>query len=157
MADDVAFPDCFIDVLLEQLATIDGVTSVVDRALGAGDANGTIGVSYETWQPKEVEMGGRGGFDPTISEYILSIEHLVKAGDRVTGNRDCRSVAKSIRSMLYRDADTQLRLRQLKHIDADGIERILKWKIVQHFASNKFKDAFYFVSETVVTLDTDKV
>jgi hypothetical protein len=152
----VAFPECIMDVLVDQLETIEGVTNVFRRELDPTDPNGSVGLCFELWTPVEVEMGGRG-FDPTLSNYVIQIEHLVKHAKREEGNLQHRTVARSIRSMLYRDQATQVRFRQLAHINADVHERLMKWSIEQRFASNKIASAFYFVSGTTVTFQTETV
>lgn len=158
MSDIGEFPENLIELLKDNLIRIPGVTAVVDRALGPEDADGTVGVEFREWRPVEVEMGGGiSGFDPTLSGYVLSIEHLVKNGDRESGNKIHREVARGIRSMLYRDPEAQLAFRQLTHSGSGYTERLMKWELVQSFANNKIASAFYFVSGTMITFETETV
>lgn len=155
--NSVEFPECILDVLETRLETIEGVTSVFRRELEPTDPNGSIGLCFELWTPIDVEMGGRGGFDPSLSSYVIQIEHMVKNAKREDGHLEHRRVARSIRAMLYRDATTQVEFRQLAHISADFHERLMKWSLEQRFAANKIGNAFYFVSGTTVTFETETV
>lgn len=154
MTTDIEFPDCVLEVLAARLRTLPGVNEVVIRPLDPTDGNGTIGLTAVGWEPVEYEIGGHG---PTLSEYSVVIEHLVKHSDRVEGNRLHRSVARSVRMMLYRDTDTQVALRQIVHQTPDSRERMMKWSLFQRFASNEINRSFFFVSATTMNFQTELV
>jgi hypothetical protein len=158
MANDVEFPDCLLLVLKERITTIKGVSGVHLRELTPEDENGSVGITFEAWMPNQdsLEMGG-GHMDSTLSDYVINIEHLVKHANREEGLAAHRSVARSIRSMLYRDPGTQVRLRQLAFVGAEYRERLQRWSLEQRFANNQIKTAFYFVSGTTITFQTETV
>ena len=156
MPNEVEFPEGLLDTLVDRLGTIQGVSNVYKRELEPTDPNGSIGVSFELWQPVLVEMGG-GGFDPSLSDYTVQIEHLVKHAHREEGSQVHRTLARSIRSMLYRDEATQLAFRQLAFVGPEYRERLMKWHLEQRFAQNKIANAFYFVSGTTVTFQTETI
>jgi len=137
MATDVPFPDCIIEVLKTRLGTISGVSGVLVRPLEPTDPNGSVAVTFELWQPVQIEMGTGRGFDPSLSDYVLHIEHMVKHAEREAGYLQHRTVATKIRSMLYRDTDTQVAFRQLAYIDSLVHERLMKWSLEQRFAANQ--------------------
>lgn len=147
------FPDNIIEKLQELLISIDGVNVVLDSDLVPSDPNGAVGVTFDSWRPIDYEIGSHG---PAISEYSLVITHLVKSMARAAGEAESRSVARSIRSMLYRDPITRDALGQLAHTDIDlgSIERTLKWELDQKFIGNKINSSFYFVSETQLRFQT---
>lgn len=145
------FPDNVFAVLQERLITLPGVSGVLLRPLEPTDANGSIGLVFESWQPVEYEIGGGG---PGISEYTIQIEHLVKNADRASGNKDHRSVARNVRTMLYHDEGTVVALRQLTSSVGGTTERLLRWEIFQSFAANDVKQSFYFLSVTTVKFTT---
>ena len=149
------FPECILDVLVTRFKTIDGVSEVFKRDLAPTDPNGSIGACFEMWSPVATEMSG--GYGPTISAYAIQITHLVKHSEREPGAKQHRSVARAIRSMLYQDPTTTLSLRQLTHTDPAYTERMMKWELEQRFASNQIERAFYFVSETTATFQTETV
>ena len=59
--------------------------------------------------------------------------------------------------MLYRDQATQLAFRQLAFVGPEYRERLMKWHLEQRFAQNKIANAFYFVSGTTVTFQTETI
>lgn len=145
------FPDCIFNVISPHLARIRGVSAVHVRPLEPNDNNGALGIALDSWQPVEYEIGDTG---PTLANYVVTIEHLIKNANREDGYKEHRSAARSIRSMLYRDPDVVVPLRGLVHEDDDTIERLMKWDVEQRFASNDINKSFYFVSITIVTFQT---
>lgn len=151
------FPDSIMDVLEERLITIDGVTNVFQRDIAPTDPNGSLGIVYELWTPgSDIEMGQRYS-TPTLGNYHIVLTHMVKHTNREEGEAQHRLVAHRIRSMLYRDAETQLALAQLRDQTPDYTERMMKWGIEQRFAAGNIKGSFYFASDTTVIFETETV
>lgn len=147
------FPDNIFDVLRPRLEQIRGVSDVYDRELNETDKNGSVGLSLDNWEPIEYEIDGNLG-GPSIAAYTVNIEHLTKFASREEGNITHRSVARSIRSMLYHDSQTTVPLRQLAFTREGRTERLMKWTVSQRFVSNNISGSFFFVSLTTVTFQT---
>jgi hypothetical protein len=145
------FPECIFDVLKPHLKKLNGVQDVYERELDQNDMNGAVGLYLDGWDPIDYEIGDVG---PSISEYVINIEHLTKFAAREEGNLVHRSVARSIRSMLYRDTAVTVPLRQLVRVGDAHTERLMKWTLAQRFASNNIQGSFYFMSVTTVYFQT---
>lgn len=154
------FPDNLVEVMHDAVTRVEGVTigAVFDRYLNKTDPNGAVGIQTEEWIPVDYEMNGRGDFEPTVQNYLFSVQHMVKHADAQEGQRIHREVAKSIRLMLYRDNAVQVALRQLLEWDEvlDRKERFQGLRITaQRFASNDIDGTFVFLSATEVTVQTE--
>ena len=155
MAD---FPEGIIDGLQTLLATIDGVTEVHDRDLTPKDRNGDIGIVYFGWsQTEEPEMGTQV-FDSPYANYEFRISHMVKHANRPQGLEQQRLVARAIRSMLAHDPAAKVALLPQVNASDHYTERLKRWNVQgQAFADDFIDKAFFFVSETSVTFQTETV
>jgi hypothetical protein len=150
-----AFPENVIDLLVEFASQLDGVSLVVARSLNMTDPNGCVGLDADEWVADEVEMGPTMGLEPTLSTYVINIQHMVKHADAIEGARLHREVAKSIRVMLYRNADLAVRFQGLVE-DGERRERMLKWQVLgQRFASNDIQGIFTSMSATEFAFQTE--
>jgi hypothetical protein len=155
------FPQNIIDLLVANLVNVSGITHAFPRELNKDDPNGAAGVCFELWTPHvekgiAVEIGG-GFQDPTLGDYHLNIEHLVKNNSREAGAAQHYLVARNIRSMLYRDPSVQVAFRSLVHQGANFRERAMKWSLEQRFVDNKISATYYFVSVTKFVFTTETV
>lgn len=155
MADPV-FPYAPVEIVAPYLTPLPGVEAVVTRPLTPDDPNGSVGISALDWFPVDNEIGAD---EPTICRYMYRIETLVKiAGDREEGQVSSSLLARSIRSMLYRNTDVRIRLGQLREVTDGRIERVQKWGIQQQrYASNHLSGTFLFVSTTDWWVETETV
>jgi len=148
-----------MDLMKVNLGKLDGVENVVLRNLNSVDANGTLGIALDSWEPREWEMGGAGYPEPSIQRYILSVQHFLKYGSREDGERIHREVAKAVRLMLYHDPDFQVSLRSLSVQEASRKERMLRFNVTeQRYASNEAgTSTFLFLSATTIEIETETV
>lgn len=150
---DTPFPVCIVEVLAEFLENVPGVDTVMQRPLWPTDPHASVGVSAADWSPVDMQIGQ---YDPAIAAYSVTIETLVNVSNEVEGRNMTAEMAKSIRTMLYRDANLRVRLAQTQEV-ANGVrEHVSHWKIrAQRFASNKVRSSFLYVSTTDLIVETE--
>lgn len=139
-----AFPYNVVYALEECLGTTEGVNTVVRRPLRPTDPNGTLGVFAKDWVPGQGAIGQR---DPMSAQYLYGIQFLLKHTDEVEGNEMQARISKSLRAMLYRDTNLQVRLGQLTETSFGVRERMQQWGISrQRFLSNEVQGQFIYLS-----------
>ena len=151
------FPDGIVEALIPLMETIDGITQTVDRDPVPNDKNGTLGIAFLGWRSIDHEMG-QGHFGSAISVYEFRLTHLIKHSNRSDGLKEQRLVARAIRSMLAHDPASKVALLPQVHTNANYTERLKRWDVGgQEFADDFIDKAFFFVSETQVTFQTETV
>ncbi len=149
------FPDNVLWVVASRLQSLDGITNVVIRSLNPTDPNGTAGVDADEWQSEDYEMGPLG-FEPTIKEYLGTIQLVVKDANAEEGRRLHRVLSKRMAAMLYRDEALNVALRGLVEREAGRGERLMQWKVMgQRFASNEINGTFVSMSATEFSFTTE--
>lgn len=148
----------FIDILTKINATDDnpdGVPAVFTRPLRPSDPAVCVGVFSLDWAPDELEIGAS---EPSLSTYIYAIQSFVKHTDEQEGNLLHGLLAKTVRAMLYRDADTRVALGSLSETSLGITERAQRWGVrQQRFANNEVDGQFLFLSTTDFWLQTESV
>lgn len=156
---ELIFPDCVIATVGNRLLDLEAVLNVEYRSLSIDDPAGTVGFDVTEWVAGEEEMAGFGkGMIPSTSDYLVTIEFLLKHSDSAVGERLHRQTTRDIRTMLYADDTLAVALAPLSRT-ADGIiERMLRWKVIgQRNGSSKINGAFVSLSATEFTFTTEIV
>ena len=156
MADN--FGEVAINALANVLGHTQGVGTVLRRSLNQTDANGALGICLDKWEPLDFEMGVPGFMEPTLSQWVFSVQHMVKHVNQEDGEAVHREVAKAVRLMLYRDPEVQVSLRSLYVVEDGRRERFQRFRVTdQRYASNEIKGTFVFLSVTELVIETETV
>lgn len=151
---DLAFPDNLVNEFKTSLAQLPGIETVVGRALRMSDPNASAGVFATEWLPGEMGIGKPR--EPLDNRYTIVIQLLIKHMNEEEALAQHSVLSKSIRVMVYRDADLQVRLPQLSEESSGVRERVLKWGVrAQRFLSNELDKQFLFLSSTEVVVTTE--
>ena len=144
MASATAFPQNIVELLAERLALVPGVRSVVTRDLDPGDGNGTVGVWASDWEPIDHEMP----VPEPMGRYTFHIQTINKYAAVADGRAASSVLAKSIRVMLYRDPDLQVRLRQLSETSVGWRESGTRYGV----SSQRYIDGQYLGEHLFLTI-----
>src|SRR5687767_9909416 len=118
---DLDFPDNVTEELSISFATIvDPPVTVFKRPLEGGDPNASVGITAIDWQPGEYVIGQ---YDPAVATYLYVIQGFIKHSNTAEGIALHNKLAKTIRTMLYRDADLRVRLGALSVTSLGATER----------------------------------
>lgn len=154
------FPFNALTLIVGAMEDIDSSVTVVERPLRSSDPNMTIGVFPVLWQPMQssLEIGHMHHNEPTVQEYVLSVQGFVKHGDKDIGLATSTQLARLIRMTLYRSLPLRVALEALSVNDGISQERYLKATIRnQQFMNNQIKTQFAFLSVLDLLLETETV
>lgn len=161
-ADGTFFPYNAIDKIAEAFVPIDldGDLIVVKRPLRESDPVQTIGVFASAWMPEENSYEMRGGLggasEPTLSRYMISIQIYVKDMDAERGAAVHATLAKIVRSMLYRDTALHVALRALTANVAGSTESTRRFGVsAQRYLSNELSGSWLYLSIVDFWLETE--
>jgi hypothetical protein len=163
MIDDTtaAFPNNIVLALNPKIKEIDVDLTVLDRPLRPTDPNQSVGVFGSLWDPnpQSAEIGHLPpgyGSEPTLSQYQVILQTLVKHGDVVKGLNISSILARELRLMLYRNAALQITFGQMNVTDSHGVESLRRWGIRdQQYISNEIDGTFVFVSTLDCYFETE--
>lgn len=143
-----AFPANVVDAFERHLARNRYVDQVVGRPIREADANMTLGIHVDAWEPDGPDAYNIGQEEPVLQRYPFVIEYMVKYAGNEAEGRNVHSVAsKSIRAMLYRDQSLVLQLHGLSEEIEDTIERVMRVELNrQRFFSNRIRSSMIFLS-----------
>lgn len=150
---EIQISDAFV-ARLETLSTL-GDGQVFSRALHVEDQGPAIGIAISKWVPVANEIGG-GTEEPTIQRHRIMLQTVLKHSDEIEGRRLGILLTKSIRSLVYRDAQLRDALSELRQ-ESDGvIERVLRPPVVRgtDYGPPGTSGVFTFMSATEVWVDT---
>lgn len=143
-----AFPGNIAYTFETNLARNPYVDQVVSRPIMEDDANMTVGIHVDAWEPDGTDPYEIGQEEPTFQRYTFAIEYLVRfVGDVAEGRNVHSRASKSIRAMLYRDPELALQLRRLSETAEGTIERSKRVVILrQRFFSNRMRSGMVHLS-----------
>lgn len=154
------FPVNIVNTLYDPLNAIDGDVRVRRRPLTSLDDIQCIGVFPLNMQPDPDSMemrgiGSPGYATPTLTNYRVNIQGLVKHGDEVEGIAVHSILAKRIYATVARNAALRLALGALTYSDADMTERLIKWSVgTQRYLATEADGLFQFASVTELEFTT---
>jgi hypothetical protein len=159
-ANTTHFPYNVVNLILEHAQLLDEDLFVTNRPLRESDPNQSIGVFGMQWMPDEetFEMRGlpAGISEPTISRYVISLQACIKDMDEARGAEVHATLAKMIRTMLYRDEALRVALRQLSVTMSESVERTQRFGVqTQRYLSNELEGAWLYLSTLEFWLETE--
>ena len=103
---DPVFPNNVVYCLSQVFPSIDPDVKVYNRPLRGTDPSYAIGVYGTLWTPDEqsFEIDPRMAHEPTLQEYQIGIQSLIKDGDPIRALQVSSILNKRIRGVLYRNA-----------------------------------------------------
>jgi hypothetical protein len=154
------FPYNAVNVMATRFATIDSDLVILKRPLRASDPVQTIGVSAAQWLPDEESFEMRGLpaaiHEPTLSSYLITIQVFVKDTDEERGAAVHATLAKHVRTMLYRDTALIVGLRQLSATVSGSTESTGRFGIrTQRYLSNELSGSWLYLSNIEFWLETE--
>lgn len=151
------FPMNIVEEVHTSLVAAFAGYTVVDRPLRPNDPAGAIGIFANDWIPRldSFQIGQR---EPALQHYEFSIHNMVKNSDESTGRKIFALDAKTVRVVLYRDADLLVRLKLLQE-DILGVrEHFQKLNVSrQRMVNNEIRGVFIWVATTSVSVDTESI
>ena len=155
---DLDFPDNVTEILVDVLGSIADpkVMGAFDRPLLSTDPEVSIGVTAIDWQPRDFVIGQ---YDPAVASYLYVIQGFIKHSDTAEGIAAHNKLAKTIRTMLYRNQNLRVRLGELNVTSLGATERTQRMGIrQQRFLSNEApQGTFLYLSTTEFWLETEIV
>lgn len=149
----MTFPNNIVDVLSTHLARIDGVEVTFTRALRITDPDASLGVFEGEWRPGDHVIGQD---DPQVSTFSFIVQFMVKHTDLEVAREFHTGISKTIRTMLYRDADLRLALVSLNETEFGVLERVQRFGVrEQRFLSNELSGEFLRLSTTELWVEIE--
>ena len=167
--DAAVFPNNVVLVLDQHFKTLDEEVHVEKRPLRGTDPNVCVGIFASQWVPDEDshEMSGAvlggGGMaawqEPTLQEYIISVQALVKDMDEIRGLSKHSVLAKMCRDMLLRNPTVGVALTSLSVTDSSGVTERLKRRRVrtQRYVSNEITGTWLYLATIEFMIETETV
>lgn len=164
--DAAIFPNNVVITLAEKAAELDEEIVVLKRPLRASDPNVAVGIFASQWSPDEssyeigqnATLGGGARHEATISQYLISIQALVKDMDEIRGLNKHSVLAKMVRDMLLRDPHTGVALTMLSVTDESGqhTERVQRRKVrTQRYISNEISGSWLYLATLEFLIETE--
>ena len=161
--DDMLFPNNVVMLLEMRLPSIDPEIEVFRRPLRDTDPIQAFGVFATLWTPNEdsYEFGTPAAnvyaHHPTLQNYTISIQGLVKDMDPESGLAKQSVMAKRLRAMLYRDAPLRVGLTSLASQLGGLTERLQRWGVrQQRFISNEVQGQWMYLSTLDLWIETEE-
>lgn len=150
------FPGNIVWMLAAGASRVPEVDVVLRRALRVTDPHRSVGVIAMDWNPEQYEIG-TGAMEPTLACYNFRVQYMVKmAGDEALAMQQHASGSKSVRTMLYRDAEFNVQLRSLSETDYGRTEQVKKFTIKgQRYLSNEISGTFIHISSIDLSVDVE--
>ena len=153
-----SFPDNVIRVIVPYMAGLDHDLTVVRRPLRPSDPDHAIGLFPVLWAPQDdsYEMGHSSPHEPTLQNYQIGVQGLVKHGDEPTGLTIHSILAMMIRRVLYKDQNLRNDISSLVVADGGLVERSRRMTCrLQRYMNNEVEGQFVFVSTCEVIVETE--
>lgn len=154
MSSDV-WPTNVVDVLVEELLNMEDVEATTSRGLTEDDTSGGIGVYVVSWAPP-ADAYVIGQADPILNVYTFGLDLMIKALDRAEAATTLSVMTKRLRTMLYRDDDLQVRLKQLSETAFGRTETYKRMRVTrQDYRTGTLGGVHLAASTTTLTVETD--
>jgi hypothetical protein len=155
---EAVFPNNVVQALSTVFPAIDSDVTVYNRPLRGTDPSYAIGVYGTLWTPDEqsYEISPQMSHEPTLQEYQIGIQSLIKDGDVIRALRTSSILNKRIRGVLYRNTPLRVALGSLQVSDGDYTESFRRCGIrTQRYMSNDLEGAFVFISVIDFWIETE--
>lgn len=157
--DFTVFPNNITQALYDSYLTLPDMDAdhIFRRPLRPSDPDWCVGVFPTDWNPREFEIGK--GFDPALAQYMLTVHAFVKHADEELGLAAHANLSKRVRTMVYRDMPTRVRLQSLSVTEDGTIERTQRYGVgTQRFMANEApQGTFLYLSTMSFWLETETV
>lgn len=152
------FPGNVVSLVGGTIEAIDDDIILLKRPLRPSDPNLAVGVYGTVWTPNEdsLEIGHVGPSEPTLGQYQLGVQTLVKDGDTERALATSNVLSKHVRTVLYRNNALRVALGQLSVQDGTSVERLRRWGIKnQRFMANDIEGTFVTISVMDLWIETE--
>lgn len=164
VGDEAVFPNNVVDLVAARCVALnlDPDMFVTKRPLRESDPNMAIGVFAVQWTPDEAsyEMrnGPTGPSEPTLQNYLITLQSFVKDMDEERGFAKHSVLSKRMRTMLYRDAPLRVGLAGLSASDDGSTETLKRWGLRQtRYFSNELNQLWLYLSNLEFWLETETI
>lgn len=155
------FPNNAVNVIVQHLQTLDVDLAMFRRPLRKSDPRQSVGVFGSQWVPDQdsYEIGGSlpGFHEPTLSQYLISIQAFVSDFDEERGLATSSILSTMVRAMLLRNDNLRVALRALSVALEGSTERTRRYEVrAQRFNSNEIDGNFLYLSTLEFWLETER-
>jgi hypothetical protein len=160
---ETVFPNNAVLLVQERLDSLDPDIVVLRRPLLPTDPVQAISVYSTLWTPNEdsYEILGSSvprAHEPTLQNYNIAIQGLVKDMDQERGLAVHSVMAKMIRGMLYHDAPLRIGFGLLSAQAYGVTEKFKRWGIrSQRYHANEVEGDWLFLSVLDLWIETETV
>lgn len=152
------FPNNVVGLLPIAFQAIDPDLFITKRPLRNTDPTQSIGVFGQLWDPDEEskEMHGFSTGEPTLQQYLISIQAFVKDRDPERGLSTHSILSAHIRRVLYNDPELRVALAGLASTDEWVTETLKRWGVrVQRYFSNEIDSDWLYLSTLEFWIETE--
>lgn len=168
VATDAVFPNNIVALICNRFVMEDSDFFVSRRPLRATDPSQSLGVYASQWTPNEDSYEIKNKFlgsgpsigpnEPTLQDYIITIQAFVKDMDPERGLATHSVFSKIVRTMLYRDEPLRIGLASLSFSMDGSTERLLRWKVRnQRYHSNELQSNWLYLSTLELFAETETI
>jgi hypothetical protein len=155
VTDINVFPATIVKTVARNLKRLGAIEAVVKRPVRPIDPNYTLGVFAFDWIPAPGSYG-IGQEDPQTGIYHLRIQCMVKHTNEEEGLQEHSVLSKSLRAMLYRDAQLRAELTALEETTFGVTERLQHFTVQsQRFMTNELDGAYIYLSAMDVNFNVE--
>jgi len=156
------FPSNVVDLVKTRAQLIDPDLFVTGRPLRESDPIQSVGIFGQQWTPNEesYEMVGApaGRHEPTLQNYLISVQGFVKDMDEERGLIVHSVLSKKLRSMLYRDDPLRVGLLTLSVEMNGSTERAKRFGVrTQRYVSNELNGSWLYLSTLEFWLESETI
>lgn len=152
------FPNNVVNLICERMQVIDDDLQIFKRPLRASDPVQSVGVFPNLWTPDEesYEMSGLSPAEPTLQQYTVSVQALVRDGDEQRGLAVHSILSTLARRVLYRDTTLRVALAGLSISGLGATETLKRWKVRgQRYFNNDIEGQFLYLSTLEFWMETE--
>lgn len=152
------FPNIVVQTVGSVLPSVDPDCTLYKRPLRPTDPNYALSIYGTLWSPDDesFEMKAQFPGEPTLQNYQIGIQSLIKHGDTEQALAISSILAARIRAVLYRNDPMRLALGSLYVQDGPSRESMRRWGIRnQRFMSNDIEGTFVTISVLDLWIETE--
>lgn len=158
-ADEPIFPNNVVSLCKTAFLEIDSDLTVLGRPLRPTDPQQCVGVMAQMWTPDETsqEIIGVSPGEPTLQQYLIGIQALVKHGDEEKGLAIHSILSSRVRAVLYRDESFRVALQGLSATDSGVTEAMRRWGVrTARYLANEIDAEWVYLSTLEFWIETEK-
>lgn len=150
-----AFPASIVTTIARNLRRLPVITEVLLRPLKPVDPNYCLGVFANDWTPG-IGSYGIGQEDPQHAVYHIRVQCMVKHLSEEQGLQEHSVISKSLRAMVYRDAQLRAELTAMAEETFGVAERIKHYTVqAQRFLTNELAGSYIYLSNMDVNVNVE--